>query len=99
MADDAAQPDRDSSPRAPASAGAPDSLDSRLTPLLIDCDTCQVRGIGCSDCVVTVLLGGPPQGVSLNDEERRAVEVLAAAGLVPPLRLVEALASQIVESA
>ena len=60
-------------------------------PMLIDCDTCSVRGIGCGDCVVTVLLGGPPAGVSLNDEERRAVEVLAAAGLVPPLRLVHAV--------
>ena len=54
---------------------------------LIDCDTCSARGIGCGDCVVTVLLGGPPSGVTLNEEERRAVEVLAAAGLVPPLRL------------
>jgi hypothetical protein len=28
--------------------------------MLIDCDTCTVRGHGCSDCVVTVLLGAPP---------------------------------------
>ena len=62
-------------------------------PMLIDCDTCSVRGIGCGDCVITVLLGGPPVGVTLNDEERRAVEVLAAAGLVPPLRLVQAVAT------
>lgn len=70
-----------------------------VMPLLIDCDTCQVRGIGCGDCVITMLLGGPPQGVSLNDEERRAVEVLAAAGLVPPLRLVEGIAGEVVDSA
>lgn len=33
--------------------------------MLIDCDTCTVRGTGCTDCVVTVLLGAPPgwQGV------------------------------------
>jgi hypothetical protein len=33
--------------------------------MLIDCDTCTVRGTGCGDCVVTVLLGAPPgwQGV------------------------------------
>ena len=33
--------------------------------MLIDCDTCTVRGTGCADCVVTVLLGAPPgwQGV------------------------------------
>jgi hypothetical protein len=60
-------------------------------PMLIDCERCSVRGIGCGDCVVTVLLGGPPPGVTLNEEERRAVEVLAAAGLVPPLRLVQAV--------
>ena len=28
--------------------------------MLIDCDTCTVRGEGCADCVVTVLLGAPP---------------------------------------
>ena len=28
--------------------------------MLIDCDTCAVRGPGCGDCVVTVLLGAPP---------------------------------------
>jgi hypothetical protein len=28
--------------------------------VLIDCDTCTVRGEGCDDCVVTVLLGAPP---------------------------------------
>ncbi|MGY1855909.1 hypothetical protein [Modestobacter sp. SYSU DS0290] len=28
--------------------------------MLIDCDTCTVRGQGCADCVVTVLLGAPP---------------------------------------
>jgi hypothetical protein len=77
-------PERRVEPTAPAHAVGRD-------PMLIDCDTCSVRGIGCGDCVVTVLLGGPPAGVTLNDEERRAVEVLAAAGLVPPLRLVQAV--------
>jgi hypothetical protein len=28
--------------------------------MLIDCDTCTVRGTGCADCVVTALLGTPP---------------------------------------
>ena len=102
--------------------------------MLIDCDTCTVRGQGCGDCVVTVLLGAPPgshgtpvvvplgrrptraaqqalpglaageqlgeqlgsalvsgpsrQGrrVDFDDVERRALLVLAGAGLVPPLR-------------
>jgi hypothetical protein len=34
--------------------------------MLIDCDTCTVRGTGCADCVVTVLLGAPP-GWSADD--------------------------------
>lgn len=57
-------------------------------PVVIDCDSCSVRGHGCGDCMVTVLLGGPPAGVALDDEERRAIEVLSAAGLIPPLRMV-----------
>lgn len=58
--------------------------------MLIDCDSCEVRGRACGDCVVTVLLGAPPDGVRLDAEERAALDVLAASGLVPPLRLVVA---------
>lgn len=54
--------------------------------VLLDCDTCDVRGLACSDCVVTVFLGAPPS--ALDDEDRRALGVLADSGLVPPLRLV-----------
>ena len=28
-------------------------------PVIIDCDDCAVRGPGCRDCVVSVLLGVP----------------------------------------
>ncbi|MEP6695249.1 MAG: hypothetical protein ABJA34_00055 [Pseudonocardiales bacterium] len=56
--------------------------------MLIDCDTCEVRGLACGDCVVTVLLGAPPEGVELDDTERQALEALAEGGLVPRLRLV-----------
>ena len=28
-------------------------------PLVIDCDTCEVRGLACDDCVISVLLGAP----------------------------------------
>jgi hypothetical protein len=56
--------------------------------VLIDCDSCAVRGLACGDCVVTVLLSRPPSGVRLDDEERVAIGVLADSGLVPPLRLV-----------
>ena len=57
----------------------------------IDCDTCEVRGLACGDCVVTYLLGSAPDGVvgvEFDAQERAALDVLAASGLVPPLRLV-----------
>ncbi len=57
--------------------------------MIVDCDRCAVRGPGaCGDCVVTVLLGTPPGGVELDASEQRALEALAGAGMVPPLRLV-----------
>ncbi len=56
--------------------------------MIIDCDTCRVRGPACGDCVVTVLLGRPGQVPDLDAAEQRAIGVLAAGGLVPPLRLV-----------
>jgi hypothetical protein len=47
---------------------------------------------------VTVLLGAPPEGVVLDVEEQRALEVLAGYGLVPPLRLVCDSSSDVVTS-
>jgi hypothetical protein len=62
--------------------------------MLIDCDTCAVRGPACEDCVVTVLLGAPParsgDGMELDGAEQAALAVLAGSGLVPPLRLLPA---------
>lgn len=54
-------------------------------PVLIDCDECAVRGPGCRDCVISVLLGVPD---TLLQDERAALEVLADVGLAPRLRLV-----------
>ena len=56
--------------------------------MLIDCDNCAVKGLACSGCVVTVLLGSTPDGVEWDETERAALGVLADSGLVPPLRLV-----------
>ena len=64
----------------------------------IDCDTCLVRGLACHDCVVTVLLGPPPE-LTLDDDERAALDALACGGLGPPLRLVQPVAGPEVESA
>jgi hypothetical protein len=61
--------------------------------MLIDCDTCKVRGQACGECVVNLLFGqappvsepadgpvsGPPADSSA-DAERRAMQVLADAG-------------------
>jgi hypothetical protein len=51
--------------------------------MLADCDRCALRDIACAECVITVL---PDGQAGLGDDERRALHVLAAAGLVPPLR-------------
>lgn len=56
--------------------------------MLIDCDGCEMRDLACADCVVTFLLGAPPGGLDVDDEQRRALDVLADSGLVPRLRLV-----------
>ena len=99
--------------------------------MIIDCDTCTVRGAACADCVVTFLTipvraaAGPPdrgpsddqrrwpaerherpvratvpvavpaetrpRPVELDAAEQQAIGVLAASGLVPPLRMVRAV--------
>ncbi|GCE78456.1 hypothetical protein [Cellulomonas biazotea] len=71
--------------------------------MIIDCDSCAVRGRDCADCVVSFLtipvrptavpdapLRTAAGAVELDAAERHAIGVLAASGLVPPLRLVEA---------
>ncbi len=59
-----------------------------MDSLTIDCDTCTVRGPGCHGCVISVLMGHPDEApMVLDDDERRALTVLAGQGLLPPLRL------------
>lgn len=64
----------------------------------IDCDECLMRHIACGDCVVSLLLG-PADDLSFDAEEAHALNVLAAGGLVPPLRLVTPVSEVAVESA
>lgn len=72
--------------------------------MIIDCDTCTERGAACADCVVTFLTipvrTTAPEAVpaanaagvvELDAAEQHAIGVLAASGLVPPLRLVRAV--------
>ena len=67
--------------------------------MLIDCDTCEVRGKACSDCVVSFLTievrpqarqGAASQSVTVDEDQAAAMAALAKGGLVPPLRLVVA---------
>jgi hypothetical protein len=61
-----------------------------VSTVIVDCDSCAVRGPACGDCVVTFLLGPPDWWAvdGLPGEEAAALAVLADSGLVPPLRLV-----------
>jgi hypothetical protein len=56
--------------------------------MLIDCDTCTARGEGCADCVVTVLLGAPPDWHSADPVvvplPSRATAPAAEDVVVPP---------------
>jgi hypothetical protein len=57
----------------------------------IDCSRCEMRGAGCQDCVITVLEPRNATGFSaacrdLGEAEVKALGVLAAAGMVSPLR-------------
>ncbi len=74
----------------------PGSLRRMVTT--IDCDSCLVRGLACDDCVVTVLLG-PRVDLRFDDDERAALDTLAAGGLVPPLRMVRPVSAPEVHSA
>jgi hypothetical protein len=64
--------------------------------MLIDCDTCAVRGAACDGCLVTALFEAPPEVERLDREERSAIEAFARAGFEvdvlsaprPALRLV-----------
>ncbi len=64
--------------------------------MIIDCGSCAVAGLACSDCMVSVLLGVPETSerawasavAQFDDEHAAALGVLVDSGLVPPLRLV-----------
>ena len=66
--------------------------------MLIDCDTCTVRGQGCDDCVVTVLLGAPP-GWHCSDPKVVPLTRRAAEPAPPERRGAPAVAGTGVEDA
>jgi hypothetical protein len=55
--------------------------------VLIDCEKCEVRNVGCDDCVVSAMPLIPAPSLEIGPLERRALRVLAAEGLIPPLRM------------
>jgi hypothetical protein len=42
--------------------------------MIIDCDTCEVRGAACTDCVIGVLLGAPGSGSSGTGDDEPATD-------------------------
>ncbi|WP_062385804.1 hypothetical protein [Demequina iriomotensis] len=60
--------------------------------MLIDCDSCEMRGKACGDCVVSFLTievrPSDRSTVEVDQDQAAAMSVLAEGGLVPPLRLV-----------
>ncbi len=61
-----------------------------LRGMIIDCDSCEVRGKACGDCVVSFLTipVRQPEPVHMDDDQAAAVDAMVQGGLVPPLRLV-----------
>lgn len=48
--------------------------------MLIDCDTCAVRGAACGGCMLSALLDTPAEHTDLTGDEHQAIEVFARAG-------------------
>ena len=59
--------------------------------MLIDCNECVMqRTDACNGCIVTLLLDDPALGrLELDEVESTALDNLAAAGMVPELRLLK----------
>lgn len=58
-----------------------------LGNMIIDCDTCVMRDLACSDCVVSVLLTiSDRPNAEISTAEMSAISALSDKGLVPPLR-------------
>ncbi|MCB1030526.1 MAG: hypothetical protein KDA95_04265 [Acidimicrobiales bacterium] len=73
--------DRRCSNRKPSDFSNTDSV------LRIDCDECALQNsAACRDCLVPCILGYEVGPVVVDIAEARAVRLLAAGGLTPPLR-------------
>ena len=59
--------------------------------MIITCDSCAVRDIGCNDCVLTFLLSSPKsdqrnETCEIPDTTAEVIDLLSSRGLVRPLR-------------
>lgn len=61
-----------------------------MSNLRIDCGSCVMKDLACSDCVVGVMLSTP---LTLEAKELEALAVLADRGLVPTLKMRRNLAT------
>ena len=58
--------------------------------MIIDCDMCEMRATtACDECIVPVLLHQMSGPFHLDADESKALDNLANAGMVAPLRLVK----------
>ncbi|MBU6212986.1 MAG: hypothetical protein KGP01_00835 [Actinomycetales bacterium] len=64
--------------------------------MLIDCGECAAPKSACADCVVTAILG-PQDPLELQPAEVAALQTLATAGLVRPLRLLPVAAAAVAQ--
>lgn len=76
--------------RGRAGGGGRDGRPARRTGLIVECDRCALRGVGCGDCAIGAIIGksrpaAAYDGAELTGEDRRALSVLASAGLGPEL--------------
>ncbi len=57
--------------------------------MIIDCNACELQATtACDECIVPVLLNQMSGPFNLTDDEATALDNLADAGLVTPLRLI-----------
>jgi hypothetical protein len=57
--------------------------------MIISCDTCAIRDIGCNDCILTFFITNKEQKEALReipDSTAEAIDLLSSRGLVRPLR-------------
>ncbi|MEI6215675.1 MAG: hypothetical protein WCP64_00235 [Actinomycetes bacterium] len=60
--------------------------------MIIDCESCTMKDLACSDCVVSVFLSiatSGPAKEEVSPQEITALSALADVGLVPPLRFAQ----------